>query len=820
MEEYPIVSVVMTTHNRTRVACETIDSLCRNLKYAGELRWIISDDRSENGHVQALIDQFLKYDIVPICKFTNDNHYSLGAALNNGLLEAFRASDVCLTTEDDWILQRELDITRHVEKIVSDESIAIIRMASILSSHTKEAEDGYLLVYGSEADKKISVFNNQVALRHRRVYKQLGYYYPNISPDDCECAYRNRFNEYTDFGTKNLRVLFPSDIPLHTLDDPDMYFIHCGVSTIGHTKYLVPARYEHFYSDTQINICFVMDNNYTEQILAIIQNIKETTTCQKTIYVLAWDVSGENKTMIENLSNNLCRVVVKTVLPYYIKQCMDAGGYERDKKRYTVPPTGLLKFCIPDILKDIDKVLYIDGDMTIHSSLEELFNIDVSGFYCAAVPDIGSITMVGRPLCKIMQGDKNYFNSGMMLMNLVRLRKDKMMGKLFKIKKGLTDRSLMDQDALNVGFKGHVKLLPCRYNYLHGITTSLKNKALTLEQINGLYGTKYKYLEQLQDPENILIYHYAGWTKPWRPRQEEWERRLTRAKIVDVDRTAPLKTAVDKEEAPQPEKNDQPSPPAKPIGLPNKVSFMDSATGKHDAVFVLGDGSMYRDLELMLAVKSMRKFCPFVDRIFIVGNKPRCSLVGLNCKCIQCKDPYVGSKDSNMMFKVIHAIDNIPDLSENFLLCSDDQLVTQFCSWDDFKPKYVRRMMPADIQEMKQQSARNSWARHLVKTLELANETKGKAWFYEPHIWSPVNKESFREMVKSIGGLKNAGVIKSQYYNYIDNLDHERIHDHKFFDSDSLNWSKTFKKPPKFISYNDKAFTSDEFRNQLIMLVK
>ena len=50
----PLVSVIITTHNRTNVACAVIDSLCKNLIYK-RINWIITDDRSDEGHVDKLV---------------------------------------------------------------------------------------------------------------------------------------------------------------------------------------------------------------------------------------------------------------------------------------------------------------------------------------------------------------------------------------------------------------------------------------------------------------------------------------------------------------------------------------------------------------------------------------------------------------------------------------------------------------------------------------------------------------------------------------------------------------------------------------------
>ena len=253
------------------------------------------------------------------------------------------------------------------------------------------------------------------------------------------------------------------------------------------------------------------------------------------------------------------------------------------------------------------------------------------------------------------------------------------------------------------------------------------------------------------------------------------------------------------------------------IPVSRNQTFADTGTEKHDAVFILGDGSIHRDVELLLAVHSLRKFCPFIDRVFIVGSKPRCDLSSYNVIHIPCEDRYK-SKDANIMLKTSYAIRHISDLTDDFLLCSDDQLVSQKCTWNDFKPKYIVEYDEKNA--VLNSRKKDTWSGRLCNTLKAAKLRNGKAWFYEPHIWSPINKESFKEMLTATGGLGKAGIIFSQYYNFLSNLDHEPIHDHRFFNSDSLNWEEELKDPPKFIAYNDKAFASEEFRNKLILLLK
>jgi len=59
---------------------------------------------------------------------------------------------------------------------------------------------------------------------------------------------------------------------------------------------------------------------------------------------------------------------------------------------------------------------------------------------------------------------RNYFNSGMMLINAARWRREELYGKFLEIKKNNVPDKLMDQDVFNLAFHDCVKILPSRYN--------------------------------------------------------------------------------------------------------------------------------------------------------------------------------------------------------------------------------------------------------------------------------------------------------------------------------------------------------------------
>ena len=231
----PDVMVMMTTHNRTDTALATIESLVKHLKYP-KLRWCICDDRSEKGHVARLADKFFELGVedVKICR-TNDERWGLGASINNGLRACFDVGPVAFTTEDDWLLTKDLDITKWVKFLVEDTKAGVIRLGVMwnrdttkLSKYTDDLYENQIVRPGTVA----WLINNQVGIRHRRLYDALGLYKENIEPDATEAEFNTRFvhNAYP-----SIKVFWPTELKTNVWKDQSLPFYHFGHSTIGHS---------------------------------------------------------------------------------------------------------------------------------------------------------------------------------------------------------------------------------------------------------------------------------------------------------------------------------------------------------------------------------------------------------------------------------------------------------------------------------------------------------------------------------------------------------------------------------------------------------
>ncbi len=158
---------------------------------------------------------------------------------------------------------------------------------------------------------------------------------------------------------------------------------------------------------------------------------------------------------------------------------MDKKG-ENYNTGYT--PMSMARNYLPNLIKE-DKVLWLDCDIVVRSSLEELWDTNIEDYYCAGVKDI-RIKDFHTP--DIPLNYDNYINSGVTLFNLDKIRRDKKMKEMV-YELNYTHFYFPDQDAINLIYKDKILFLDNKWN-----TSSFT-------------GTN----------DNPIIYHYAGEKKDW-----------------------------------------------------------------------------------------------------------------------------------------------------------------------------------------------------------------------------------------------------------------------------------------------------------------
>lgn len=115
----------------------------------------------------------------------------------------------------------------------------------------------------------------------------------------------------------------------------------------------------------------------------------------------------------------------------------------------------IIPFVVPE---NIDRILYLDGDMIIDGSIDDLYYCDLENNLLAAAPDFSFDNW--EKMCKNLNLSRDYlyFNAGMLLFNLVEFRKTYTIDDIFKCARDIQHNMLnSDQDILNVLCQNKVK---------------------------------------------------------------------------------------------------------------------------------------------------------------------------------------------------------------------------------------------------------------------------------------------------------------------------------------------------------------------------
>lgn len=164
---------------------------------------------------------------------------------------------------------------------------------------------------------------------------------------------------------------------------------------------------------------------------------------------------------------------------------------------------------------DVDRVLYLDSDMVIVQSLDPLWETSLEGHTLGAVSIPGSTRC---PMFGIPEAN-GYFNSGVMLIDLVRWRESAAFDRLIAFIQANHARLIdPDQDALNAVLHDDRMALDHVWNVITPFYFPYHDLLLTAAEI-----------ERVRRQARII--HFNGASKPWsyfsqHPRGEEYWRYL------------------------------------------------------------------------------------------------------------------------------------------------------------------------------------------------------------------------------------------------------------------------------------------------------
>lgn len=239
------------------------------------------------------------------------------------------------------------------------------------------------------------------------------------------------------------------------------------------------------------NLVFAFDEGYAQHFCVAYYSLLENNKdLDFNTYVLHGKISNKTKSILDNFSASFQREIEFIYI--------DDEKFSELVTNYHFKKSNYYRLLIPEVING-DKVLYLDSDIIVNTSVKELFDINISDYYLAAVGGAG----FNRHEELKMSGDAKYFNSGVMLINVRKWVDSSLHKKAIRFAEEHPNAiKFVDQCALNSVVNGEWLSLSPIWN----------QQTAFFERDRFDYVSEQKIKHALNHP---AIIHYTGSSKPW-----------------------------------------------------------------------------------------------------------------------------------------------------------------------------------------------------------------------------------------------------------------------------------------------------------------
>lgn len=249
---------------------------------------------------------------------------------------------------------------------------------------------------------------------------------------------------------------------------------------------------------TRINVALAFDNKYVKYahvtLLSLFENNAEADVY---VYILQSDLTEESKDSLLSLATQYGMHIV---------------FLDVDESRFCKLPTLgrwsiqiYYRLLLPELLpQEVDRIVYLDSDMVVNASLSPLFELNLDGYDLGACYDLNvsgasmdDLLSQRHPCFEELFTSNTYINSGMLLLNIPRLRNNYTLDIYFQAAEELDYKIFApDQDLINYVHRGKILLLD-NYTYNYPAYFAFLDN-MTVEYLKA----------------NTAIVHFVG-EKPW-----------------------------------------------------------------------------------------------------------------------------------------------------------------------------------------------------------------------------------------------------------------------------------------------------------------
>lgn len=241
---------------------------------------------------------------------------------------------------------------------------------------------------------------------------------------------------------------------------------------------------------TKMNIVFSSDDAYARYLAVTMLSILENNTSNSKInfYVLTADISEDNQEILRSLVYKYKHGKIEFI--FVNEDLFD--GFPLNIKH--IRKEAYFRYIIADVLTQTKKALYLDVDTLVLGDLYELWATNIDEFFIAGShKDYFAKEFPGYKEKIGLYEDDVYINSGVILLNLEKIREFHKVKELFDNTKKLKDIiKIQDQDIINITFNKGIKNISNIYNYTESDRRGASRKN-----------------------EEVIIVHFNTGNKPW-----------------------------------------------------------------------------------------------------------------------------------------------------------------------------------------------------------------------------------------------------------------------------------------------------------------
>lgn len=244
----------------------------------------------------------------------------------------------------------------------------------------------------------------------------------------------------------------------------------------------------------QINVALCIDDNLIRRLPPLIYSIAKHNQ-DLNLYLVYYRLTAASRAALLQLADYFPQLHFKLRrVSKELHQLIEPIDLSKAK----LPVATYHRVLLPHILPDVSRVIYLDTDTQVMASLQSLWQTKLAGNFLGATGDIAPYLSPAEnpnwPHPMFGNQGENYFNSGVLLMDLDLMRQYHV---AFKVIKTALDTAQLfvqaDQDAHNLYYFNAYHRLDIKYNY----------------------GTPVFDYDVRSFDDIVILHHYVN--KPWQP---------------------------------------------------------------------------------------------------------------------------------------------------------------------------------------------------------------------------------------------------------------------------------------------------------------